>query len=32
MTDADNNVELDGIDDQSSIEVVQVVIVPQLGG
>ena len=29
---ADNDAERDGIDDQSSVEVVQVVVVPQLGG
>ena len=31
-TAADNDAERDGVDDRSSVEVVQVVVVPQLGG
>jgi hypothetical protein len=31
-TAADNDVERDGVDEQSSVEVVRVIVVPQLGG
>ena len=32
MTAADNDAERDSIDDPSSIDILQVVVVPQLGG